>query len=134
MRYLLDTNICVFFLRGKFNMVKIIKEKGRENCCISEITVLELRFGAENSDTPIKAHLALDLFLEGMTIIPILSCINRYAQEKVKLRKTGTPMHDEFDLLIAVTALELNLILVTDNLKDFRFVVALNTENWVTRN
>jgi tRNA(fMet)-specific endonuclease VapC len=39
MRYLLDTNICVFFLRGKMNLDEIIKEKGKENCFISEITV-----------------------------------------------------------------------------------------------
>jgi len=42
MQYLLDTNICVFFLRGKLNLDEIIREKGRENCFISEITVLEL--------------------------------------------------------------------------------------------
>jgi tRNA(fMet)-specific endonuclease VapC len=49
MKYLLDTNICVHFLRGKFEVDKILKAKGVENCYISEITVLELRFGAENS-------------------------------------------------------------------------------------
>ncbi len=49
MRYLLDTNICIFFLRGKLNLDEIVKQKGKENCFISEITVLELRYGAENS-------------------------------------------------------------------------------------
>lgn len=49
MQYLLDTNICVFFLRGKMNLDEVIKEKGKQNCFISEITVFELRFGAENS-------------------------------------------------------------------------------------
>ena len=49
MKYLLYTNICVHFLRGKFEVDKTIKLKGLENCYISEITVLELRFGAENS-------------------------------------------------------------------------------------
>ncbi len=43
MQYLLDTNICVFFLRGKMNLEEIIKEKGKQNCFISEITVFELR-------------------------------------------------------------------------------------------
>ncbi len=46
MKYLLDTSICVFFLRGKLNLDQHIKEHGRENCCISEITVAELRYGA----------------------------------------------------------------------------------------
>ncbi len=71
MYYLLDTNICVFFLRGKFNLNNILKNKGLENCCISEITVVELRFGAENSDNPSKSHLAVDNFVSGLTIVPI---------------------------------------------------------------
>jgi tRNA(fMet)-specific endonuclease VapC len=62
MRYLLDTNICVFFLRGKLNLDEIIKEKGRENCFISEITVAELRYGAENSGNPLKSHKSVDAF------------------------------------------------------------------------
>ena len=69
MQYLLDTNICVFFLRGKFNLDQAIKEKGRENCFISEITVLELRYGAENSDDPVKSHKSVDDFLNGLSII-----------------------------------------------------------------
>ena len=52
MQYLLDTNICVFFLRGKLHLDEIIKEKGRENFFISEVTVFELRYGAENSSHP----------------------------------------------------------------------------------
>lgn len=130
MPYLLDTSICVFFLRGKLNLDKIIKEKGRENCYISEITVVELRYGAENSDDPTKSHEAVDIFLSGLTIIPIFGCINRYAKEKVRLRKIGKPIHDEFDLLIGVTAIESKLILVTDNTKDFERLDGIEIENW----
>lgn len=71
MKYLLDTNICVHFLRGKFEINKILKVKGLDNCYISEITVLELRFGAENSADKIKSHKAVDNFLKGIVIIPI---------------------------------------------------------------
>lgn len=62
MQYLLDTSICVFFLRGKLNLDQLIKERGRENCYISEITVVELRYGAENSDNPTLSHKAVDAF------------------------------------------------------------------------
>jgi tRNA(fMet)-specific endonuclease VapC len=51
MPYLLDTSTCVFFLRGKLAFDEKIKERGRENCYISEITVFELCYGAENSMT-----------------------------------------------------------------------------------
>lgn len=130
MQYLIDTNICIFFLRGKLNLLNQFQQKGRENCFISEITVLELRFGAENGTSKIKSHKAVNSFLEGLTIIPIFNCINRYAIEKVKLRKIGKPMNDEFDLLIAATALENNLTLVTDNGRDFRNLPSLKIENW----
>lgn len=133
MQYLLDTSICVFFLRGKLNLDAIIKEKGRENCYISEITVLELRFGAENSTNPLRSHKAVDAFVNGLTVIPIYGCIKRYAKEKVRLRKIGKPLHDEFDLLIGATALEYRLILVTDNEKDFKKLQNIKVENWFVR-
>lgn len=133
MQYLLDTNTCVFFLRGKLKLDELIKEKGRENCFISEITVLELRFGAENSDNPLKSHKAVEAFVNGLTIIPIFGSIKRYAKEKVRLRKIGKPLNDEFDLLIGVTSVEHKLTLVTDNSKDFERLEGIKLENWFKR-
>lgn len=133
MQYLLDTSTCVFFLRGKLDLDQKIKKLGRENFFISEITVLELRYGAENSDNPIKSHTAVDDFVNGLTIIPIYSCFRRYAVEKVRLRKIGKPMHDEFDSLIGVTALENSITLVTDNINDFLNLENIQLENWFQR-
>lgn len=133
MQYLLDTNICVFFLRGKLNLDQIIKEKGTENCFISELTVFELKYGAENSDNPKKSHKAVDKFIKGLSIIPIYGIVEKYAEEKVRLRKNGTPMHDEFDLIIGITAIANNLTLVTDNTKDFKNLKNLKLENWFER-
>ena len=132
MQYLLDTNICVFFLRGSLNLDETIREKGRENFFISEITVFELRFGAENSANPVKSHKAVDDFVNGLTIIPIYGAVKRYAKQKVKLRRAGKPM-DELDLLIGVTALDNKLILVTDNVKHFNNLEGVRIENWKTR-
>jgi tRNA(fMet)-specific endonuclease VapC len=133
MQYLLDTNICVFFLRGKLNLDELIRQKGRENCFISEITVMELRYGAENSDNSTKSHKSVDAFVAGLSIIPIYGSIRLYAKEKVRLRKIGKPMHDEFDLLIGVTAIENELTLVTDNVKDFERLDGIKIENWFKR-
>ncbi|MBC7423436.1 MAG: type II toxin-antitoxin system VapC family toxin [Ferruginibacter sp.] len=133
MQYLLDTNTCVFFLRGKLDLDRLIRDKGRENCFISEITVVELRYGAENSDNPTKSHKAVGLFVNGLSILPIYGCIKRYAKEKVRLRKSGKPIHDEFDLLIGVTAMENKLTLVTDNSKDFERLDGIKIENWFKR-
>ena len=133
MQYLLDTSICVFFLRGKLKLDEIIREKGIENCFISEITVFELRYGAENSENPTQSHKAVDLFVNGISIIPIVGSIKKYAKEKVRLRRLGKPMHDEFDLLIGATAIENKLTLVTDNVSDFQNLNDIKIENWFTR-
>ena len=133
MQYLLDTSTCVFYLRGKLNLDEIIRKKGRENFYISEITVVELRYGAENSENLTKSHKAVDNFINGLSIIPIFGCIKKYAKEKVRLRKIGKPIHDEFDLLIGVTAIENKLTLITDNLKDFQRLDGIKLENWYKR-
>jgi tRNA(fMet)-specific endonuclease VapC len=134
MKYLLDTSTCIFFLRGKLNLDQIIREKRKENCSISEITIAELRFGAENSQDPVKSNIAVDNFLNGLTIIPIISSLRLYAKEKVRLRKQGKPMNDEFDLLIGVTAVQNKMKLVTDNIKDFENIKNIEIENWFKRN
>ena len=133
MQYLLDTNICIFFLRGMLNFDDIIRQKGLDNCFISELTVFELKYGAENSDNPRKSHQAVDKFVKGLTVIPIFGIVKEYAETKVYLRRNGTPLHVEFDLIIGVTALANQLILVTDNTKDFRFIKNLKLENWFVR-
>ena len=133
MPYLLGTSICIFFLRGKLDLDKTLKEKGRENCYISEIKVLELRFGAENCDSPMKSHKAVDDFINGLSIIPIFGSIKRYAIEKVRLRRMGKPITDEFDLLIGVTSVENKLTLVTDNITDFERIEGIKIENWFNR-
>jgi len=133
MKYLLDTNICIFFFRDKYNISDILKEKGIKNCYVSEITIAELRYGAENSQNPQKHHEILDCFLKTVTLIPITSSLLVYAKEKVRLKKAGTPIHDDFDLLIGATAIRYNMTLVTENVKDFKRLKDLTIENWVER-
>jgi tRNA(fMet)-specific endonuclease VapC len=59
--------------------------------------------------------------------------VDLYAKSKVNLRKKGTPLHDEFDLIIGVTALAHEMTLVTDNLKDFRHIKNLKLANWAEK-
>ena len=59
--------------------------------------------------------------------------MKRYAKDKVRLKRQGTPIHDDFDLLIGVTAVENKLILVTDNTNDFIKLKDIQMENWFTR-
>ena len=133
--YLLDTNICAFYLRGKFDIDKAIERIGIDNCFISEITVLELKFGAELSmqRDGIDRSKGLDEFLEDIKILPISDSLDIAAKEKIRLRLAGTPCDDNFDLLIACSAIANGLICVTDNTKDYHRFQNIQLENWVVR-
>ena len=132
MKYLLDTNICIHFFKGKFNLNLKFEEVGIFNCAISEITFAELTFGAENSKNPQKNHLLIEKFVEYLTILPIFDAIPIYAKEKARLRKSGRMISD-FDLLIGSTAIANDLIMVTENIKEFNRINNIKIENWISR-
>ena len=109
-----------------------LKKHGLENCCISEITLAELKYGAECSAKVNENKKIIDAFSAEIQIIPIISALEVYAKEKAILRKQGF-MIDDFDLLIGATAISNNMILVTDNEKHLFRLSNINIENWVTR-
>ena len=61
-KYLLDTNICVYFLNGQFNLKDKIAAIGFENCAVSEITIAELKYGIAKSTKMEKNINALSTF------------------------------------------------------------------------
>lgn len=132
MKYLLDTNICIHFFRGKFNLLEKFQEIKLSDCAISEITLAELSFGAENSSNPQKNHEIIEAFSEQVVILPIFNSIQFYAKEKVRLRKKGEMISD-FDLLIGSTAISNSLIMVTENVREFKRISNIELENWVVR-
>ncbi len=133
-KYLLDTNICVHFLKGEFNLQNKIDEVGFENCFISELTIAELLFGVENSAESKKEqnrknvnNLKLSF---GIRIIPITTCLELYAKEKARLRREGTPI-GEFDLIIGCTAIANQMIMTTRNVKHLEKIENIILENWI---
>lgn len=132
MRYLLDTNICVHFLRGKFSLDQKLDEVGFHNCAISEITLAELIYGAEHSTKPDKNLQLIEAFAQRLAIIPIIDCIYLYAKEKSRLRKSGQLISD-FDLLIGATSIASKLIMVTENTAEFERLQGITIENWIVR-
>jgi tRNA(fMet)-specific endonuclease VapC len=132
MKYLLDTNICIYFFRGKFDLLQKFKNIGIEKFAISEITLAELIFGAENSSMPEKNHNLIENFTKIITILPIYNSIYFYGKEKARLRKIGKPVSD-FDLLIGATAIENKLTLITENIKDFSHLKGVKMENWIIK-
>ena len=132
MKFLLDTNICIHFFRGKYDLAEKLENIGLENCAISEISLAELVFGAENSSNPKKNHQLIELFTKQITILPIYDSIKVYGSEKARLRRLGIMISD-FDLLIGCTALEKDLIMVTENIQEFNRISNLKIENWISR-
>lgn len=63
MNYLLDTNICIHFFRGRFGVTERFEDANPENCAISEITLAELVYGAENSNNPKRIIYLLNSYL-----------------------------------------------------------------------
>jgi tRNA(fMet)-specific endonuclease VapC len=87
--YVLDTNICVFFLRGKYRLDKKFESIGFDNCYISEITLAELKYGAECSGKVSENMELINDFAKEINILPVFDCFDVYAKEKARLRRTG---------------------------------------------
>jgi len=129
MKYLLDTNICIYYMKGLYALKEKIINIGSENCYISEITLAELKFGVENSEQKKKNKKVLDIFINGIKIVPIYNCLDYYAIEKARLRKKGNTV-DDFDLLIGTSAVSNNMILVTNNIKHFKNIKDIKIQDW----
>lgn len=130
-KYLLDTNICAYFLNGKFNLEDKIDKVGFENCCVSEITIAELKYGIEKSTHKDRNRKTLEAFQSRFDIIPIFPALDIYAKEKARLKTKGKIL-DEFDLLIGSTAIFNEITLVTKNTSDFDRLEGIIIEDWTT--
>jgi len=130
MKYLLDTNICIHFLKGEYGLNEKFERIGNDEFSISEITVAELLYGAENSQNINKNLMIVNEFIDNILILPIFSSLRIYAKEKARLRSIGKLISD-FDLLIGATALANDLIIVTRNVKEFKRLRDIKYENWI---
>jgi tRNA(fMet)-specific endonuclease VapC len=128
-KYLLDTNICAYFLNGKFSLKEKIDEVGIKNCFVSEITIAELKYGVEKSTYKEKNIKTLESFQKRFGILPIFPSLDVYAKEKARLKTKGKIL-DDFDLLIGATAIYNNHILVTRNVSDFDRLDGIIIEDW----
>lgn len=128
-KYLLDTNICAYFLNGKFNLKEKIEEVAFENCAVSEITIAELKYGVKKSTLKEKNRKTIEIFQTKFDIIPIFPALDIYAKEKARLKTKGKIL-DDFDLLIGSSAIFNNLTLVTKNVSDFERLEGIEIEDW----
>lgn len=130
--YLVDTNIWIHFFKGKYGVRDKILNVSAEQLCVSEITVAELTYGAYHSSNRSKHLREVHLVRDNFCLYSISECIDDYALLRDKLSKQGLTV-ENFDLLIAATAIHYHLILVTENVKHFKDIPGLKIENWANR-
>ena len=132
MKFLLDTDTCIYALKANINVLANLLSKDREDVAISVITEAELRAGAAKSSSPVKTLRLVENFLRPLTIVDFTSeDAVVYAKVRAKLERAGTPI-GPLDTIIATQAIARNLTLVTNNEREFRRVSALRVENWAT--
>ena len=131
MKYMLDTNICIYLIKNKNEHLisKIINQKSSD-ICISSIVYSELMYGVLHSNQVEKNFIALTMFLRNIEIIDFDSkAATEYGYIKNELSKQGTPI-GPFDCLIAGHAKSLDITLITNNEKEFNRINNLKIENW----
>ena len=131
MRYMLDTNICIYAIKHKpekvFQKLKSIDPK---DVCISSVTYAELMHGVEKSAAVEKNRLALALLLSNIEILDFdTRAAEDYGKIRAALEKQGRPI-GVLDMMIAAHARSRGLVVVTNNTGEFSRVSELELENW----
>ncbi len=131
MRYMLDTNICIYAIKHKPEKVfRKLQEVDPCDVCISSVTYAELVHGVEKSTAVDKNRLALSLLLANIEILDFdVDAADCYGKIRADLEKKGTPI-GVLDMMIAGHAKSLGYTIVTNNVKEFERVVDLKYENW----
>ncbi len=132
MKFLLDTNICIYIIKKKpAEVVERMKQTGVDNIALSSITLAELSYGVEKSARPVQNRLALIKFL---LPFPILAFDDRsatiYGRIRAQMERAGSII-DSLDLLIGAQTISAGLTLITNNTGEFSQVPDLRIENWI---
>ena len=131
MRYMLDTNICIYAIKHKPKKVfDKLQEVDPSDVCISSVTYAELVHGVEKSASVEKNRLALTMLLANIEILDFnVSAADSYGKIRAELEKNGTPI-GPLDMMIAGHAQSLGYTIVTNNVREFSRVKNLKFENW----
>lgn len=127
MKYILDTDICVYWLKGSESIEGKVLSAGLENILVSFITISELYYGAYKSRR-IKENVKVVDEFEGK-----LGVVESYPEICAAFGKLKASLEDDADLFIAACALVVDATLVTNNEKHFKRIKGLKIENWVAK-
>jgi len=129
--YLLDTDICIYWLNGREEIKRKVKEVGENDLNMAIITLGELRYGAYYSERVDRNLKRIDDFLGKIKVIPLNEAsMDKFGQIKADLRRQGKLIED-LDMLIASVAIVKDCVLVTNNTNHFKRIAGLKLENWL---
>ncbi|MEJ5309669.1 MAG: type II toxin-antitoxin system VapC family toxin [Anaerolineae bacterium] len=133
MKYMLDTNICIYLIKQQPPQVLRHFQAARVgDIGVSSITVAELQYGVHKSQHPAQNSAALAQFLLPLSIADFnAAAALAYGNLRATLERSGMPI-GALDMLIAAHALSLNVTLITNNLREFSRVPGLNVVDWTT--
>ncbi|MDR6924816.1 tRNA(fMet)-specific endonuclease VapC [Pseudomonas sp. BE134] len=128
---MLDTNICIFTVKNKPQIVREAFNLHDGQLCISAVTLMELIYGAEKSATPEKNLAVIEGFAARLEVLPFDNeAAAHTGMIRSELAKAGTPI-GPYDHMIAGHARSRGLIVVTNNVREFVRVPGLRVEDWV---
>ena len=131
MKYLLDTNTCIYALKLRGSVVDRMRELSPADLGVAIVTVAELWFGARKSARAAATRREIDAFLAPLGVLPFdRSAAEAYAGIRWALERAGLPI-GERDLLIASIASARKLTVVTHNRSEFGRVPDLETTDWL---
>lgn len=132
MRFLLDTDTCIYALKRHSAVLNRLLAQSREDIAVSVITESELRTGAAKSTSSAKTLRLIENFLRPLAVVEFSSMdAISYAQVRSRLERAGTPI-GLLDTLIAAQAVARKLVLVSNNEREFSRVAGLRIENWTS--
>ncbi|WP_283182550.1 type II toxin-antitoxin system tRNA(fMet)-specific endonuclease VapC [Pseudomonas svalbardensis] len=130
-KYMLDTNICIFTIKNKPQIVREAFNRHNGQLCISAVTLMELFYGAEKSAAPEKNLAVIEGFVARLEVLPFDNeAAAHTGMIRSELAKDGTPI-GPYDHMIAGHARSRGFIVVTNNLREFDRVPGLRVEDWV---
>jgi tRNA(fMet)-specific endonuclease VapC len=132
MKCLFDTDVCIRVIRKHpSSILERIQKNAIEDIGISTITLAELECGIAKSSDPDRNRIALIEFLSPFAILDFgQAAAKEYGEIRSNLERRGLPI-GPMDLLIAAHARSENLVLVTNNTREFRRIEGLKVENWL---
>ena len=133
LRYLLDTNICIFTIKNKPPHLRSLFNAHAAQMCVSQVTVMELYYGAYRSQQVERNLSVIEGFIARLPVTPYDSqAADHTAQIRAELASRGTPI-GPYDAMIAGNARSQGLIVVTNNTREFNRVEGLRVEDWLDR-